>query len=407
MAQVSILLPVYNGARHLSAAIESVLAQTFEDWVLIICDDRSTDDSQRIITAYAEKDKRIHLQINERNLGLFGNYNECLRLACSGSGRSEFVKPFAQDDVLDPQALERLLKVLMEQADVALVSCARSWIGDDGTATGSVRPFTENRKISGTDVILYNLIQLSNWVGEPSTVMFRASHAGDGFDEALFHYGDIDYWFRIVAQSHYYYLDEALCSFRRHAQSTSSKNLNGLYFAADMFRLGKKYRGYLEELGESEAHFFQRAVETAALNVDHLVRGEGLTAGKMLTAKRPNAGQTMVQNPGQPHSHDTTIGPRSTGTAGIAPGRDIDGAIDFSPERLMAVGGMDTEDAFREVAFHSLRYVTDLLYAYSDLQHRTDAEKEHLQQQLNNMRQSTSWKITAPLRNIMRNSPEA
>lgn len=350
MSRVAILLPVYNGEKHLEAAISSLLAQTYEDWRLIVCDDLSTDKSPSLIERFAHNDSRISFHRNEKNLGLFQNYNHCLRLSGVSSGSCEFVKPFAQDDVLGPEALARMVGVLDRDCDVALVSCARQWVSAEGKVTGTVEPFGEDRKIKGDDVIIYNLIQLTNWVGEPSTVLFRASCAGEGFDERLFHYGDIDYWFRIVANSNYYYLNEPLCGFRRHSESATGKNLSGLYFALDALLLGKKYRGYLEQLGETEEQFFRRVVELSALNVDHLVRGEGLTLEKVQSVKQ-----------------------RSDSL---------------------------NEHGFRELAFHSLRYVTELLYRHSALEHRTAAEIDYLKQQLMDMKTSTSWKITAPLRSL-------
>lgn len=414
MARVSILLPVYNGARHLAAAIESVLAQTYSDWQLIVCDDQSTDASMDVVQRYARADQRIIVYRNEKNLGLFENYNECLEKSGAKVGQCEFVKPFAQDDVLNPVCLERLVKVLEMHQDVSLVSCARNWIGDDGTATGTVHPFPTDRKIPGADVIVYNLIQLTNWVGEPSTVLFRASKAGDGFDASLFHYGDIDYWFRILDDSQYYYLNESLCSFRRHAQSTTSKNLSGLYFAVDTLRLGKKYRSYWQELGESESLFFSRAIEIAALNVDHLARGEGLTAEGVISAKRPTAASSFQSDNVSAPAGSCADSSSASGT-GRALSKELSRdswpkageTIDCSPgERISPTRELDREDAFRELSFYALRYVTELLYQHSALQHRTAAEKEHLERQLSDMKASTSWKITAPLRNLLRSGPE-
>ena len=76
--QVSILLPVYNGAKFLEAAVASALAQTFADFEIIVVDDCSTDGSLDLIEQLAEQDRRIKFLRNERNLGLFANYNRCL-----------------------------------------------------------------------------------------------------------------------------------------------------------------------------------------------------------------------------------------------------------------------------------------------------------------------------------------
>ena len=58
--------------------------------------------------------------------------------------------------------------------------------------------------------------------------MFRAEQRGTGFDTTLFHYGDIEYWFRIVQNSKMLYLADELCGFRRHSKSATSRNLSGM-----------------------------------------------------------------------------------------------------------------------------------------------------------------------------------
>jgi len=74
-------LPVYNGETFIGEAIESVLAQTFDDYELLISDDGSEDSSLEIAHGYAKRDKRISAWKNPRNLGLFANYNACMNQA--------------------------------------------------------------------------------------------------------------------------------------------------------------------------------------------------------------------------------------------------------------------------------------------------------------------------------------
>src|SRR5438128_638658 len=104
---VSVLLPVYNGASYLPYAIESVLAQSYSDFELLISDDSSDDASPEIIDCYARLDRRISHWRNQSRLGLFANYNQCLKRASA-----KFIKPFAQDDVLDPAMLKETVGVL-------------------------------------------------------------------------------------------------------------------------------------------------------------------------------------------------------------------------------------------------------------------------------------------------------
>jgi glycosyltransferase involved in cell wall biosynthesis len=105
--RVSIGLPVYNGEKYLSIAIESILGQTFTDFELIICDNASTDRTEEISRYFAEKDARVKYFRNQSNLGAGPNFGKALKLGCG-----EYFKWAAHDDVLAPTFLERCVAEL-------------------------------------------------------------------------------------------------------------------------------------------------------------------------------------------------------------------------------------------------------------------------------------------------------
>jgi glycosyltransferase involved in cell wall biosynthesis len=113
--RVSIGLPVYNGERYLSQAIDSVLSQTFPDFELIISDNCSTDGTETICRAFAAKDKRIRYFRNEQNLGAARNFNRTFDLS---SG--EYFKWLAADDVIAPEFLNRCVQALSEDGAAVL-----------------------------------------------------------------------------------------------------------------------------------------------------------------------------------------------------------------------------------------------------------------------------------------------
>jgi len=352
MPTVSICLPVYNGTNYLAKAIENVLGQTYEDFELLIANDCSTDETQDIIDRYARQDSRIKSWINEKNLKLFGNYNRCIEMA---SG--QYIKLFAHDDLLEKEAITKMLAVLQERPEVSLVTCAKRWIDANDDEIEKVVRFKSDVRLKSKDVILSNLIVLNNWVGEPSAVMYRKEHAGEGFDTTLYHWGDIDYWFKILQHGDMYVLNEILCSFRLHAQSSTSASNSGLYVAADIVKMYHRWRSYLDELGESEDHFFRRATERIALHMDHLVRVEGLTAEQVRRA-----------NPTKQQEY-----------------------------------GFDTVSDFREALFYAERRITtlmeELIATKNELEHRVGECKE-LKAAINVMENSVSWKLTSPLRTV-------
>ncbi len=130
--RLSIGLPVYNGEAFLAQALDSILAQTYTDFELIIVDNASTDRTQAIIQDYASQDKRIRVQRNETNVGAARNFNLAFELA---SG--EYFKWAAHDDVLDPRFLERCIHVLDQDSSVVLCYSRVAEIDDAGNRIGS------------------------------------------------------------------------------------------------------------------------------------------------------------------------------------------------------------------------------------------------------------------------------
>ncbi|AOW98240.1 hypothetical protein BJP34_01190 [Moorena producens PAL-8-15-08-1] len=113
--RLSIGLPVYNGEEFLREALDSILAQTFEDFELIISDNCSTDATEEICREYQAKDKRIYYYRNQENLGAAPNYNRTVELA-----RGEYFKWAADDDVCAPSFLARCVEVLDNDPTVIL-----------------------------------------------------------------------------------------------------------------------------------------------------------------------------------------------------------------------------------------------------------------------------------------------
>lgn len=113
--RVSIGLPVFNGESYLEEALNSLLAQTYTDFELIISDNASTDRTQSICKAYAAKDNRIQYHQNDRNRGASWNMNRVVTLS-----RGEYFKWAAHDDICAPTYLERCVRALDEDPQCVL-----------------------------------------------------------------------------------------------------------------------------------------------------------------------------------------------------------------------------------------------------------------------------------------------
>jgi glycosyltransferase involved in cell wall biosynthesis len=346
----SILLPVYNGASYLGNAIESALAQTFDDFELIIADDKSRDDSFQLIESFAKRDRRIVAWQNEKNLGLFANYNACLKRA-----KGDLIKPFAQDDVFEPTILAEFQSVFSSQKDVVLASCARRLVNQKGVETKVLRSFEQDTLQNCDEALKDNLLTLINKIGEPSTVAFRAAKAGSGFDDQYDHLGDIEYWLRIIESGKYFYLNKVLCSFRQHSGSATSKNARGLRFALDMLRLGKKYKSFLNDTGITDDAYARMVAEATASHVKFLDRHDLISLSQLLA--------------------------------------DENGDADSAHADLAN---------FKELAFHALMMAGEALEENYALKQEWEAERNRLENEIAKLMSSRSWKITVPLRDAAR-----
>jgi glycosyltransferase involved in cell wall biosynthesis len=117
--RVTLGLPVYDGERYLAQALDSLLAQTFTDFELLVSDNASTDATPRIVAAYAARDPRIRVLRQPHNRGSSFNHNLVVREA-----RGEYFKWVAHDDLYAPDLLERCVAAL--DADPGVV-VAHAW----------------------------------------------------------------------------------------------------------------------------------------------------------------------------------------------------------------------------------------------------------------------------------------
>lgn len=108
---ISIALASYNGSKYIREQLDSILSQTYQDFELIICDDNSTDSTWQILEEYAQKDNRIKIFENEKNLGFKKNFEKAISL-CSG----EYIALSDQDDIWMENHLEVLLNNLGDKS---------------------------------------------------------------------------------------------------------------------------------------------------------------------------------------------------------------------------------------------------------------------------------------------------
>ena len=141
---VSIITPLYNGARFLSQTIESVLKQTFADWEMLIINDGSTDNSEAIALSYFEKDERIQV-FSQQNAGSASARNNGIRRA---EGR--YIALLDADDLWEEDFLESQLK-LLDEKQCQLVYSAHKRIDADNNEI--LKPFFPPQKVTYKDML--------------------------------------------------------------------------------------------------------------------------------------------------------------------------------------------------------------------------------------------------------------
>jgi glycosyltransferase involved in cell wall biosynthesis len=162
---VSIGLPVRDGERYLRATIDSIRAQTFTDFELIIADNASTDGTEAICREYAAADPRVRRVRNATNLGVARNFNLTLELA-----RGEYFKWAADDDLLEPAFLARCVEELDRNPGIVLCHAQTRIIDELGTVVGdyayppghggAVRPSRRLRDVLAEDRWCFELFGL-------------------------------------------------------------------------------------------------------------------------------------------------------------------------------------------------------------------------------------------------------
>jgi glycosyltransferase involved in cell wall biosynthesis len=263
---ISICVPAYNAAPWIGEAIESALAQTWEDFELVVCDDASEDGTLGILRSYS--DPRLHVHANGVRLGKSRNQNRATALSTGA-----YVKFLHADDKLMPTCLEEMVALALEDESIGLVFAAREVaVADDVDPAWRhtyARPhegFSELARITEGRSLFRQLVRgglEDNWVGEPTAVMVsrRALERSGGFSERIHQIEDLDLWLRILLRHRAGFIDSPLCVYRYHSRSSTSANQRKGRDWLDRVWLLDRLLG--EALGPDEREEVERLLRTA------------------------------------------------------------------------------------------------------------------------------------------------
>lgn len=188
--KISIIMGVYNCETTVIEAIQSIQAQTYSNWELIICDDGSSDNTYKIVEEYSLNDQRIKLIRNQQNSGLNKTLNNCLKLA-----GGEYIARMDGDDRCDSHRFEKQIEVLENFHEFAICGTAMSFFDQNGNwGSNTVPKFpTPEQVATGTPIC-------------HATVMIRkaALDSVGGYSEELntLRVEDVDLWLRLYAKGY-------------------------------------------------------------------------------------------------------------------------------------------------------------------------------------------------------------
>lgn len=229
---VSIIMPSYNTGTFIEESIESVMAQTYQNWELIIVDDCSTDNSVKVIESHL--DTRIKLLVNIENSGAAVSRNRAIREA---SGK--YVAFLDSDDVWLPTKLEKQIG-FMEENHHSFTYHKYGFMNQESKLLPLV--------MSGPKYIAKFGYYLFNWAGCLS-VVYNAEKVGLLQIENLKKRNDYAFWLKITRRFPCYLLEESLALYRRREGSMSSVShweLVKSHYA--LFRVGEKMSVFMSAL---------------------------------------------------------------------------------------------------------------------------------------------------------------
>ena len=230
--RISVVIPAFNAAWCIRTALDSVLAQDWGDFEIIVVNDGSTDETSAILSQYGTR-----LQVvSQRNSGLSAARNAGIRRACG-----EYVALLDADDSWLPTKLSRQMALMTDEPDLVFCSTTARIQTADGTHLGEWRCGARD------GVTLEQIFAVNAHIaGSGSAVLARRHPLLElgGFDEGLRSLEDIDMWMRLAAISGYVCIDEPLAVISKRRDSMSG-NLNGMRTSALMVM--KKNRHLLEK----------------------------------------------------------------------------------------------------------------------------------------------------------------
>ncbi len=238
---VSVVTPVYDEEDHLPECIESVLAQTYQNWDYTIVNNCSTDRSLEIARRYAAQDSRIRVHDNERFLEMLANHNVAIRQI---SPAAKYCKVVLGDDWIFPRCLEAMVAVAEEYPSVGIVS-AHEQFGQQVRITGLPK---DTRLVSGKEASRQFLMEKLLLFGSQTSVLYRADlvRRRNPFYVETEMYADFESCFALLSTSDLGFVHEILTFSRPRPGSIGAISADlGAHYGSSLSMLSAYGKGCL------------------------------------------------------------------------------------------------------------------------------------------------------------------
>lgn len=217
-ARVTILVPTRNRAGWLKGAIEAALAQSFDDFDVLVFDNASSDETPDVVASF--DDPRIHYVRQPEDVGLVENHNRGLAAV-----QTEYVIIVPDDDVMYPRLLERTVDVLDRLPEAGMVHTAIDMLDPDGGIVAGGVNWTMGlaaTKVETGSEFIHEAMKHSCRVCASTALMRRSALPEGYFDPADYPPVDVGLWLRMAKRWQMAFLDETLAGYRIHDHSHSA-----------------------------------------------------------------------------------------------------------------------------------------------------------------------------------------
>lgn len=167
---VSVIIPAFNAAKYIRQALNSVLAQTYRAFEVIVVDDGSSDATADIVEEFAKKDARVQL-VRQHNAGVGAARNKAIRMACG-----EYIAPVDADDIWFPEKLEKQVACMEQYSwDTGLVYCWSRRVNEEGEFEPMQDHSAPEDPFQKAEGRLRHPMVFRNIVGNASVPLFRTA----------------------------------------------------------------------------------------------------------------------------------------------------------------------------------------------------------------------------------------